>query len=270
MNIVFWSCFRESTCVTSNMLVISAITSFIGAGSRVALVENHYSPNSILNYSFGKKDLEKVAEFDCNYNKYGIETLLRRYSNVDDNSKDIIQSGVPLFSKVLVYFPPNYIVNKEVFDYLFHNNSKELYNDLEQKFSYIFTDVESNHNISTPDMIDKADLIVVNLPQNEQDFQTFFDNYSYLKRKSIFIISKYANGLSFNIDTVRKKYQLDRNQSFIMPYCYELEEAIYHGKVMHFLTKNYTRPESSNVRYLVREATKIALRIRSIRHELES
>ena len=52
----------------------------------------------------------------------------------------------------------------------------------------MFIDTERNENLSSNAILTEADLVVVNLVQDKVALREFFDNYSSIQEKSVYLI----------------------------------------------------------------------------------
>lgn len=68
----------------------------------------------------------------------------------------------------------------------------------------MFIDTESNQNLSTKQILYDADIVVVNLSQNSKNIYDFFENYTSLREKAVYIVGKYQPEKRWN----RKRYAM--------------------------------------------------------------
>ncbi len=240
VKIAFWSNLHGQSGVTTNLACMAAMSAIAGVGKCI-LLENHYNLNSLGNILMAPEKVAILKEKGQYYNKYGIEYLLKRLYTGESGEALIRKASVPLLYSSILYLPQSYIVNREVFNYEFELVRTELFRCLEEVSDMIFIDTESNGNVSSNAILEEADLIVVNLPQKPVVWKDFFENYSSVLDKCVFLVGKYQPDMKFDLIRIRREFQIPRNQIGTVPYNLELQDAMKDGHTLQFLNRNYMR-----------------------------
>lgn len=263
MKIAFWSNIRGKSGVTTNMVCIATLTSIAGAG-RAVLLENHYSINSISDIVLAREQIEQLKENGRYYNRDGIEYVLKGiYSG--KNGEDLIRhAALPLLYTNIYYLPQSYIVNKEVFNYEFSLVYKELFYNLELFSDNVFIDTERNENLSSNTILYEADMVVVNLLQDKASLREFFDNYSSIQEKAVYLIGSYQPELLFNYRRICYEYHIPKDKIGIIPYNIELLESMSQGRVVQFLNRNYEKASCRENEYFMRHCKKSSIMVKKI------
>ena len=116
MKISFWSHVRGVTGVTTNMACVSALMSIGGIG-KTAVLENHYSTNSIGDMVLFPEKIWYLREHGEYYSRYGIEYILKRLYSGESGEKLLRHASIPLlFSSILNDLAP---FEKPFFPYFF-------------------------------------------------------------------------------------------------------------------------------------------------------
>ncbi len=261
MKIAFWSNIRGKSGVTTNMVCIATLTSIAGAG-RAVLLENHYSINSISDIVLAREQIEQLKENGRYYNRDGIEYVLKGiYSG--KNGEDLIRhAALPLLYTNIYYLPQSYIVNKEVFNYEFSLVYKELFYNLELFSDNVFIDTERNENLSSNTILYEADMVVVNLLQDKASLREFFDNYSSIQEKAVYLIGSYQPELLFNYRRICYEYHIPKDKIGIIPYNIELLESMSQGRVVQFLNRNYEKASCRENEYFMRHCKKSSIMVK--------
>ncbi|MCR5624527.1 MAG: hypothetical protein K6G11_04705 [Lachnospiraceae bacterium] len=257
MIISFWSPVKKTGCVTANMILLSSLCAIKPFGGRALLLENHYNKNNIGQYTVFQEYLDKVCENSAAINNYGMDGVLRKLTRGDTNQDSLLSPAIDLSIPNMYYFPHSYLINKEVYEYQFYYAMNTFFNAFNDGRNVIYVDVESNNNISTFELLNNSDCIVVNLNQSENDLTYFFENYGSLTRKAIFLISKYQPELALNISKIKRLYPFKNAPIFTIPYNVEFEYAMEIGRAQQFIFKNHFQPSESN-KYFIRETSKTA------------
>lgn len=261
MKISFWSHMRGAAGVTTNLACVSALMSIGGMG-KTAVLENHYSINSIGDMLLFPEKIEYLREHGEYYSRYGIEYILKRLYSGEPGEKLLHHASIPLLFSSMYYLPQGRIVNKEVFNYEFHLVQKKLFQSLERISDYIFIDTETNQNLSSKIILSESDLIVVNLNQDPVQIQKFFRQYTSIQEKAVYLIGGYQPELPWNIGRICKEFQIPREKTGIIPYNPELVDAASKGHLLQFLNRNYYKASDYENEYLIRYAKKAGRMIR--------
>ena len=261
MKIVFWSNIRKKGGVTTNLACMAGVSAISGM-RRLVLLENHYNMNNLSNMLLSQEKLSLLREQGQYYNKYGIEYLLKRLYNGEVSDALIHKASLPLLYSSIYYLPQSYIVNKEVFDYEFELVRGKLFECLESFSEWIFVDAQSTGNASTVAMLQEADLLVVNLNQNPESWDSFFENYESLNEKAVFLIGQYQQDMAMNMLQLRRKYHIDSNRIGAVPLNIDLDLAIQEGRLLQFLNHNFWYSSRSENTYFIRELKQSASMIR--------
>lgn len=268
MKICFWSNVRGKTGVTTNLGCISTMTALSRQG-RSVLLENHYSIRGLGDILLPAERNTELREYGGYFSHSGIEYVMKRMYSGEPGEKLIHQTAVPLLFTTMLYLPQGRIVNREVFDYEFHLVQEEMFQILDQMADYVFVDTETNRNLSSRVLLSEADLVVVNLDQEPEHLKDFFENYSSIQDKAVYVIGNYKSELPWNLNKICKEYAIPGDKIGIVPYHMGLEDAMLQGRLLQFLNCNYyeapDRETEEFIRYVKRAAgmmRKNALQIR--------
>lgn len=251
MKISFWSPVRGSAGVTTNMACISALSAIVGRGKSI-LLENHYSLQSLADILIEPEEKEYLRERAAYCDRNGLEFLLKRIYSGEIREQVVKEALTPLLFSSMNYLPQSRIVNKEVFDYEFNLVHKELFHALEEIAEFVFVDTETNQNLSSHLILDSADLIVVNLTQNPEEVKYFFENYSALQEKSVFLIGNYVPEFSWSLSRICKEFRISYSKVGVIPMNLELNTALAQGRLLNFLNLNYYMPSGKENGYFIR------------------
>jgi hypothetical protein len=261
MKIAFWSNVRKKGAVSTNMVCMAAVTAIAGMG-RSVLLENHYNINNLGGMLLAPEQTALLRENGQYFNKYGIEYMLKRLYTGEPGEVLLRKAAIPLLYSSIYYLPQSYIVNKEVFNYEFELVHEDLFRCLERFSDLVFIDTQSHGNASTIEILQEADLIVVNIDQDIKAWEDYFENYQSLIEKSVFLIGRYQKEYAWNVSKLRRRFHVEREQIGVIPYNMELQSAIQEGRILQFLNRNYMRNVHAENNYLMREMKRSAVMLR--------
>ncbi len=263
MIIAFWSNANEKSSVTANMAAISTAC-VIRYPYSVVMMENYLSRSNLRAAFYGRETISIVNEVGTNYyDGNGMEGLIRKIYR-GDHTKDVIDSYVKkIIPNRLFYIPQRRVLHSEVFDYEFGHGIEPLLTLMKQYADISFIDTASHHNLSTKTILEKADLIVVNLYQNQTILEDFFQNYSSLVSKSVFLINKYEYHTKMSCKVICRRYDLPIESLIAIPENELFQIACRSGGVKDFIDSyNNCGKESANYLFMhaIKKATYIILK----------
>ncbi|WDV46951.1 hypothetical protein PV797_04435 [Clostridiaceae bacterium M8S5] len=258
MQIAFWSVVHGQSCTTSNMVAISIMTA-LDYRFKILLAHNHIDrstlESSIINRNYLKSDLMNLADT-------GIDALSRfiKFNKVDKES--IMNYTSSILKNRLDLLIGTSIKNKE-----FHKDNlgkviDTIYTSVNEYYDIVFVDVHSGFNEISSKILDSSDLVVVNLNQNINVIEEFFQNNKFKLDKYIILLSMYDDKSRFNYKMLSRKYRFKNNFGMI-PYCREFADACNDSKAVDFFMKNLNiRKDDSNYMFInkVREAARFILK----------
>lgn len=257
MKIVFWSNVRGQ-CGTTMHVTSMAVIQAVFEKQRVVLMENHDHLIGIETCLIGKKNDGFVLESTKEYNTFGLENLMERFSDIEPGMEEkwIRRCAMSFAHDRLFYLPHGYLRNRDLLDYEFSKNLLKLFKSLENHFDSVFIDTFASESLSTKSIIENADIVVVNLNQNVSILDHFFRNFSSLKEKAFYILGNYCSGGRNNLNEIRRKYQIPSDRIFAIPFCIEAAESEADGSLANFIARNYMEPSLDNREFItsLREA----------------
>ncbi len=257
MKIAFWSNTYEQSMVSYNLAAIS-IASVMRYPHPIAVLENHLHKNNLGRAFLGSHSEPILREVGTNYYEgSGIEGLLRRiYRGYNDPGmlrsylKEIIHNH-------LYYFPQSGYIHSELFDYEFNTNIIPLFNLLNEAFDICYIDT-APFNLNSKIILETADLIVVNLYQNQNFLDDFFQNYESLIPKSVFVIGDYSSRSILSCRRISNLYEIPLDCIAPIPWCEAFQIACSSGRAVEFITANF-RCMNDNPHYRFIQSVKKAV-----------
>jgi hypothetical protein len=239
LKIVFWSNVNERCGVTANLAAIS-VASVIRYPYSIITMENRLRHHNLGRAYMGNSQPGQLQEVGSNYyDGNGIEGLMRKIYRGDYHSDTLKLYLNEIIQDHLYYIPQGRVIHNEVFDYEFDRCIQTLFSLIEEKADICIVEATSHSSLSTKIILDEADLIVVNLCQNQIILEDFFLNYSSLIHKAIFIISGYRTNSRLNCRRIASEYNIQLENIIPIPDNEMYQCAFQNGSVVEYVYRNY-------------------------------
>lgn len=235
MKVAFFS--KEGSCgATSSMAAIS-IAAVLSEKLRILTLENHWSESTIAECYFYENSTNIIKQGCVNYLEHGmLDNLVRHFAAMTNKRREGIMT-VEVIEDSLYYMPQN-AFSHDLFDYEFSCNMLPMLKILETSYPFLFIDTK-NQTLSSKIILDEADFVVLNLPQNELLIEDIMKTYSSILNKSLFLMCDYREQSSFSIPRIMNEYQILPEQLAILPHSIPFETAIQEGSAINFIYSNY-------------------------------
>lgn len=264
MKIAFWGNGDYSSGVTSNLACISIASTF-EYSYKAILIENHQQKNKLENVLMYNLRY-RIRELQYQSRHSGMNHILNYYymDKMTSESKEcstnvIKEASLEVLYDKLYYLPTDYVSNHYMYEHNLYVTIKELLKELDEFADITYIDT-SSHKLSSKIILDEANLVVVNLIQNQNMIKDFFENYSSIIHKCVFLISNYHSGSIINISQISKIHRINPTHIVAIPYNVEYQQALNQGTVVEFLARNY-RCEKQNINYPFVKQVKLAVKM---------
>lgn len=239
MKIAFWSHEKGMAGTTTNMAIVTVMLA-LGYNRRSILLENHYNCYNLEKVLFSAEKSSFLREEGYYYQQKSVDYLIRHMGTSISAEKLVKTVSLSLLHDHLRYIPQGTIMNKEVFAYQLQQMCYPLMNFLEHQSELVGVDVEASGNASTSLILEESDLVVVSLSQNPNSLYKFLENYGHLQKKAVFIIGNYKGEGNYSLEHMLKEFpHINKNRIGIIPYDWEVADAVKQGRLIGFLARNY-------------------------------
>ena len=238
MKIAFWSNSYEQSLVSYNLAAVS-IASVMRYPYTVTVLENHLSKENLGLAFLGAGRAPFLREVGTNYYEGGgIEGLLRRIYRGENNPVILRNYCKEIIPNHLYYLPQSGYIHSELFDYELNLNLTPLFHLLSEVTDLCYIDT-APLNLNSKTILEEADLIVVNLCQNQNFLEDFVQSYSSLLPKSVFLIGNYSNRNILSCRRISELYEIPLEDVTPIPWNQAFHEASTRGRVVEFITGNF-------------------------------
>lgn len=238
MKIAFWSNEYEKSGAFYNFVAVS-IASVMQYPYTITVLENYLGRKNIGKAYFDHDDKNFIKHGGTYYEGGGIEGLLRRISCGYNFPELLGYYSKEVIPNHLFYIPQSRTINSEIFDYELHINLNKLLNLIEENTNLCYINVNKKNHLSSKSCLQEADLIVINLCQNSDYLNEFFQNYSSLLSKAVFILGNYSPKAFMSCKRISKLYDIPLEDISPIPFNDEFYIACNQGRAKEFINSNY-------------------------------
>ena len=246
MLVTFWSGAEIRTGVTTNTALISHFYAQ-RYKKKVALFENHvpgkYSLEDIL---IGKKSLPFLFEEPIFYNRNNNINYYYGLMKAGLPVKGLSNAALRLAEGRLHYFP-QFSSNHTLFADERNKVIDRFIDELNSRYEVVFVDLKRINTMTTHHIIERSDIVFVNVPQDEISINRILDDNLIERDKLCFILSRYKQTSKMDFEEIVSDYDIDNERISYIPYYESLIRICKNGNLSSFLIKNFwsTRGEKS-------------------------
>ncbi len=237
MTVAFWSNVRGSSCVTSNLACMSILSILDSSREeKTILLENHHHITNLGNAFISHYSKQWVREKKTYQTETGLAKLFYLLDREDIPEREKFYHLMEDFlGEKLFYLSAEGISNRDLFEYQFERDYQKIIRYLEQMSDYVMIDTASASLPSSRRILQQADLIVVNLCQNRQMLEHFFENYSEIRKKAFYILGNSDSQSEWCKQMVMKRFRIPYENVGVIPHNVQFADAMSDGKVISFL-----------------------------------
>lgn len=232
MIVSFWSNYEKSG-VTTNLSAISAAISLLYP-EKITLVSNHFEKRS-LGYMLLGKGYDDLLHESLKYNNYGNNSFYLR-KLLTFNHFALLNGGAyeGMENGLYYYFQGRRFCNPilEINQFNFFNEIVDYLNGISD---FVFIDLQSQESLSSLQLLELSDLVVVNFRQDETLIRNFFKRYSSIAGKCFFIISSYNEKGAYLKRNLVRDYRIHPERIAILPFNPEFVCGFDDGRIIPYV-----------------------------------
>lgn len=271
MKVAFWSNGRGRSCVTSNLACISVLSAFDCPTDRTIVFENH---NNIMNLGttlLKHHCVDQIRESISYLSENGLSCVLQTMEQGKEVNEELLyRQAQDYLGKRLLYLPSE-SDSADCLEYYLDKVAIRAMDCFEKYSDMVLVDTTSAPLVSSRKILQKADVVVVNLSQNEQLLNHFFRNYSSIQKRAFYLLGNYDAASELTRSVIVKKYHLQGNQVGVIPHNVAFSDAISKGQVLPFLMRYHEcDKENSNYEFIASAKEAVSLfraTVRKVRGE---
>lgn len=260
MKIAFWSNGRGRACVTSNLACVSVLSALDCPNQRTIVFENHrniINLGSTLFNNYSKNEVKEKYQYEV---EGGLEKVLRLLEQGEEMTKEHLYCQTrDYLGKRLFYLSADYR-SAENLEYYLEREAVQVMRYLEQHSDRVLVDTASAPLASSRKILQKTDMVVVNLSQNQQFLDHFFRNYSSIQQRAFYLVGNYDANSQLTRGEIMRRYHISGSRIGVIPHNANFSDAISNGQLIPFLLNNYSSSssrENHDFMVSVREAVEL-------------
>lgn len=234
MQIAFWSTVHGQTTTTSNAVAIACAIA-LDYRMKTLITHSHFDKStletSLLDKIYLNSEMTQLKDT-------GIDALSRfiKFSYLDKES--VLSYTTTLIKGRLDLLIGTKNASRELYLSDFNSMLEAIMNSIRSHYDLLIIDVPAGNSELSQKMLSNSDLIVVNLNQNINVLEDFFNNeYQRVQQKCMFLISMYDENSRFVLRNLQRRYKIKDNIGCI-PYCRSFADACSEGKAIDFFIRN--------------------------------
>lgn len=207
--------------------------------SEMVLFENHVNMNNLGSTFLNQNSYNRLQEKHSYFVENGLGRILS-YCDMGNlvNAGMVYRSCLSVFNQRVFYLPTGG-TNQDLMEYRLKRHAGEVMALLEQVYPMVCIDISSSSLDSSRKILQEADLVVVNLCQNNQQLSHFFRNFSEIQKKAFYVIGNYDSKSEITKSDIVKRFGLPGYMVGTIPYNRRFADALTKGKVIPFLLRYY-------------------------------
>lgn len=252
MRILFCNCFHGQTGTTSNM---AAIASYIALQHpyKLVLMQSQFTKN------YMEESLYHGERFEENPGQENGMDAMFRMMKSEPITKDMIDScSIQLYRNRFYLLPPTIQQDSSMYEMnitpilVYCMNAVNLYYDV------VFLDAGTIQDWQKNRLLESADLVVMNLSQNEHALKSCF-SMEFCQRKNLFfLIGNYDPVSKYNLVYLCKRYKIPLGRVGVLPYNSMFRDSYSDGQIVKFMSQIIESTKDEMNYYFITEVAKTA------------
>lgn len=170
----------------------------------------------------------------------GMDYLMKKSSNHMLSEKNI-GDGIVYVKEDLGYIPGAVKKSRMMYEMEFKKECQNILKELDKMADYIFVDCAHAADSVRQKIMEQADLIVVNVSQQEKVLDEYFSYPTALWNKTVYCIGNYIGEEPCNLKNIQRLYRIDNKQIGVIPYNVEFLASMRKGKALSFFQNYHLR-----------------------------
>lgn len=238
MLVSFWNSSDRKSGVTTNAASV-ALFYAIRFKRRIALFENHVPSGMGLSDLLVRKRYEySLFEEPMYYGKRNHLNYLYGMIKSGFPIKNISDSAIKLEGGRLHYFPQDSYLNHDLLDYELDKIIDSFLEILNERYDTVFVDLKQYNTMTTKRIIEKSNLIFLNLLYEDELIKDFFLNHQLDLDKIYFVFNKCCKHDKILDYSLIENYPIDSYRVSYLPYSDYFSRTCKNGNLGSFLKKN--------------------------------
>lgn len=242
MKIAFWSPVHGQTGTTSNMIAIATVA-VIQHDVKALLVQTHFCLNNLERSLIGyQRDKDSLIDI-------GVDELARSPKLVNLDRETIYNCSVNAFNN-LHLLPGTLREHREDYEKSTGTKLTRIITAAEKYYDIVFVDTNAGNSKITMDILNAADLIVVNLSQNVFVIDKYLEDYKLDPKKTFYLIGDYEKDSRYNLFNLKSKYEIFKKNTGVIPHSVLYKDAHSSENALRFIRANIDCKKGPNAYFI--------------------
>lgn len=263
MIVAFYGVDGGSAATTSNLLG-TALMSFFHYQKKVLMASLCSGMNGLETaFDYGRKDDFRIAEETEYFYHQGMDYVLREADHGNIHPRVIQRGAREIFPQKVFYLSSANGTGWKRIWQGFEEHGEELLDSMEDFAELVFLDCGLGKGSFIHNILQRADVIVVNLVQSQRSIQHFFSTFPKFFEKTVYLLGRYGQQFPCNVNKIMKQCRIPKEHIGVIPYNAGFHDAFLNGRCAQFLQRNaYGGLYEKNRLFSkeLKEATKMILR----------
>lgn len=256
MQIVFWGTQPWQSGIVGNMIGIAYMMTQL-YGNRSLLMQTRFSCSDLDYALFSESKSQYVKEEGMYFQEIGLDAVLND-AILKLQRKERFPNHVMEVKKDKIYYlPGTYKNNREVYEHHLLGHLEQVLEVAEHFGENLFLDCSGESGKICHKLMEMADVIVVNVPQNPRQVAELPSVLSQngckteYADKTFYLIGQYNDKSKHHLNNLRRKNHIPKEKITAIPYNLEFDDALSEGRALQYLEQNSdTRKEDFNHNFM--------------------
>lgn len=258
MIVAFGSMEKEDAQAIHNMIAVALAITVLHR-KKVVLIESGFGGRGVEEAVVGRTQ-NMIREPFPYMEGVGMDYLIKR-SRYDFLSPRTVQGGVVRVTDTLSYVPGVIRSNRSIYEDEFGRECHNILKQLNKVTDFVFIDCGMVPENLRKMIVDKADLVVLNMLQSGHVLDEFFSLQPLCSGKLLYCVGNYIREEPYNVKNIQRLYRIEEQQIGVIPYNVEFLSSLKKGKAVSFFSSYPVRTRSYRNRDFFDEIFKMADRI---------
>ncbi len=237
MIIAFYGVEGSNSATTSNLLA-TALMSYFHYKKSVLMASLCSGINGLEAALDSGRFKSRIEEEAAYFFHEGMDYVLKEARRDNINSQVIRRAVKELMPGYVFYLSSANGTGWKQIWREFEEHSRELLDAMEEFAEVVFLDCGLGKGSFIRKILERADVIVVNLVQSQRVMEPFFSSNTDFLDKTVYLMGRYDQLFPCNKNRIVTKYQIPEESIGVVPYNAGFQDAFLHGKCAQFIQRN--------------------------------
>lgn len=237
MIIAFYGIDGGSAATTSNLLC-TALMSYFHHQKRILMASLCNGLNGLETAFDDGKTFCRIAEEAEYFYREGMDYVLKEAECGNISPETIGRGARELFPQKAYYLSSANGTGWKRIWKGFEEHGKELLDAMENFAELVFLDCGLGKGSFFKDILERADVIVVNLIQSQRVIHQFFSTFPCFFEKTVYLVGRYDQHFPCDINEIMNQCRIPKEHLGIIPYNAGFLDAFESGRCAKFIQKN--------------------------------